>query len=190
MRASSKPLWARKMFKPNTERLLDYWRARRGEAPAPRRAEIDVADFPALAPLVFIAEMQPGGDVRFRLAGEGVASLAGRPLRGESLLSLWVAEHRGRLSRLLGAALASAEPLVVLAGAPAAAGAGEARCEWLLAPLAGPLGGLDRFLGLCQPEPAPSPPAGLLRILAVNGVADEARRAALRLAALDGRRIA
>ena len=138
------------------------------------------------------------GDVRFRLAGERVAALSGRPLRGESLLSLWAAEHRGRLSRLLTSALATPEPLVVLASArPADASAADAqaegvelRFEWMFAPLAGPYGALDRFLGLCQPEPGPSARAGALRIVAVNGVADAARRAPLRLAALDGRRIA
>ena len=180
------------MFKPNTARLLDYWRAKRGEAAAPRRAEIDVADFPALAPLVFLAQMQAGGDVRFRLAGEAVGAMAGRPLRGESLLSLWTPEHRGRLSRLLASALASAEPLVLESAAPVEGSAerGEAAFEWLFAPLAGPFGAVDRFLGLCQPEARPAMRAGPLRIVAVNGVADEARRARLRLAALDGRRIA
>jgi len=181
------------MFKPNTERLLDYWRARRGGRPAPQRADIDVADFPALAPLVFLAEMHPGGDVRFRLAGERVAALAGRPLRAESLLALWAPEHRGRVSRLLTTALASAEPLV-LASAAAVEGPGgggdEACLEWLFAPLAGPYGALDRFLGLCQPGAGPALRVGPLRIVAVNGLADAARRARLRLAALDGRQIA
>jgi hypothetical protein len=180
------------MFKPNTERLLDYWRGKAASRPAPSRADIDVADFPALAPLVFIAEPEGGGDVRFRLAGEAVAALAGRPLRGESLLALWAAEHRGRLSRLLASALTSAEPLIVLASAEPKTGAAgaEIQFEWLFAPLAGPYGALDRFLGLCQGEPGPPMRAGPLRIFAVNGVADEARRARLRLAALDGRRIA
>jgi hypothetical protein len=183
------------MFSSNTERLLDYWRARRADRPAPRRADIDVADFPALAPQVFIAELLAGGDVRFRLAGETVATLAGRPLRGESLLALWTPEHRGRVSRLLAGGLARAEPVVVLAAGDVEDG-GQGRAELLFAPLAGPLGDLDRFLGLCQPSP-PMPGAGPglgrigpMHIVAVNGVADEARRARLRLAAIDGRRIA
>lgn len=182
----------RKMFSSNTERLLDYWRARRGGRAAPRRVDIDVADFPALAPQVFIAELLAGGDVRFRLAGEAVAALAGRPLRGESLLALWIPEHRGRVSRLLAGALGRAEPLVVL-GAGEDADGGQGRVELLCAPLIGPLGALDRFLGHCQPAPVTTSGAtrlGPLSIAAVNGVADEARRAKLRLAALDGRRIA
>ena len=179
------------MFTTNTERLLTYWRERRGDAPAPRRIDIDVADFVALAPQAFIAEMGAGGDVRFRLAGEAIAALSGRPLRGESLLSLWTPEQRGRVSRLLTTALLEAEPLVVLAGGVADDGA-QARFELLFAPLFGPLGALDRFLGLCQPATGAGGTIriGPLSIVAVNGVADEARRARLRLAALDGRRIA
>ena len=179
------------MFTTNTERLLAYWRARRGDAPAPRRIDIDVADFAALAPQVFIVEMCAGGDVRFRLAGEAIVALHGRSLRGESLLALWTPEHRGRVSRLLTSALTAADPLVVLASGVAAADGAEARLELLFAPLFGPLGALDRFLGLCQPGTSLAPSrVGQLSIVAVNGVADEARRARLRLAAIDGRRIA
>lgn len=179
------------MFMTNTERLLAYWRSRRGEAPAPRRVDIDVADFAALAAQVFIAEMCAGGDVRFRLAGEALAALHGRALRGESLLTLWAAEQRGRVSRLLATALAEAEPLVVLASGVDADG-DQRRFELLFAPLYGPFGALDRFFGLCQPAtgPASLTRIGPMTIVAVNGVADEARRARLRLAALDGRRIA
>jgi hypothetical protein len=179
------------MFNANTERLLDYWRARRGDRPAPRRVDIDVADFPTLAPNVFIAELQAGGDVRFRLAGEAIGALCGRPLRGESLLALWAFEHRGRLSRLLTTSLGEAEPLVVLAVGDST-DRGAVSLELLFAPLTGPLGALDRFLGLCQADArrAATAPLGPLSIVAVNGVADAARRARLRLAALDGRQIA
>ncbi|HEY1427112.1 MAG TPA: PAS domain-containing protein [Caulobacteraceae bacterium] len=178
------------MFASNTEQLLGYWRTRRGGLPAPRRADIDVADFAPLAPQVFIAETAHGGDIRFRLAGEAVAALRAAPLNGESLLSLWAAEHRGRLSRLLARALAEAEPLVVLASASSADGQ-ESRFELLFAPLAGPTGAYDRFLGLWQPTPVRAAMRiGPLAIVALNGFADEARRANLRLAALDGRRIA
>lgn len=178
------------MFRSNTERLLEYWRERRGELPVPRRTDIDVADFPSLAPHVFIAETALGGDVRFRFAGEAVAALRGAPLQGASLISLWAAEHRGRLSRLLARALAETEPLVVLACAPTE-GDAPGRFEWLFAPLTGPGGAQDRFLGLCQAAlTGAATPIGPLAIVAVNGFADEARRANLRLAALDGRRIA
>jgi hypothetical protein len=154
--------------------------------------DIDVADFAALAPQAFIAEMCAGGDVRFRLAGEIVATLHGRPLRGESLLTLWMPEQRGRISRLLASALSEGEPLVVQASGVAAVDGTQARFELLFAPLFGPLGEMDRFLGLCQPETGSAGQArtGPLSLVTVNGVADAARRTRLRLAALDGRRIA
>ena len=177
------------MFNPNTERLLDYWRGRRTGRPAPRRADIDPADFARLTAQVFIAARE-GGDYRFRLAGEAVAALCGRPLGGESALRLWRIEDRGRLVRLLAASLAGAEPLVVLGEAAQPPG-GAARLAILFAPLADAAGEPDRFLGLVQPLAfglsAPIPP---LSIAAVNGLEETARRAHLRLAALDGRQIA
>jgi len=177
------------MFNPSSERLLEYWRSRRGGRPAPRRADIDPTGFARLTPQAFIVARE-GGDYRFRLAGEAVASLVGRPLAGESVLRLWRIEDRGRLVRLLAASLASAEPVVVLASC--AQGAERAgHLELVFAPLAGPDGEIDRFLGLLQPlalgVEAPIPPLG---IAAVNGLEETARRAHLRLAALDGRQIA
>jgi hypothetical protein len=177
------------MFNASTERLLDYWRSRCGGRPAPLRADIDPAGFARLAAQAFVAARDAGGDVRLRLAGEAVTALHGRPLNGESVLRLWRVEQRGRLARLLAIALARAEPLVIQADADLSESAG--RLEILFAPLASSAGELDRFLGLYAPLrlglASPIPPLG---IVAVNGLAEAARRAHLRLAALDGRLIA
>jgi len=177
------------MFNPNTERLLAYWRSRRGGWPAPRRADIDPSGFARLAPQAFVVARE-GGDYRFRLAGEAVASLAGRPLAGESVLRLWRIEDRGRLVRLLSSSLTCAEPLIVRAScAPSEGRSGQ--LELVFAPLAGADGEIDRFLGLVQPFALGlAAPIGPLAIAAVNGLEETARRAHLRLAALDGRRIA
>jgi hypothetical protein len=72
------------MFHSNTELLIDYWRTHRGGRPMPRRADIDPTGFVRLAPRAFVARFEPGGDVRFRLAGEVIVELHGRPLGGES----------------------------------------------------------------------------------------------------------
>ena len=176
------------MFHANTERLLDYWRGQRAGRPAPARADIDPSGFAPLAPQVFMAMAVRGGDVCFRFAGEAVAALHGRPLGGESVLRLWIPEERGRLSRLLAGALASAEPLVLTAADHGPEGG---RLEILFAPLAGRGGACDRFLGLHQPLLAPGvTPIAALSILVVNGLAESDRRAHLRLATLDGRLIA
>lgn len=178
------------MFHSNTELLIDYWRIRRGGRPMPRRADIDPTGFPALAPQAFIAQRQPGGDVIFRLAGEAIVELHDMPLGGESLLRLWRPDCRARLSMLLGAALTHAAPMALRAEALNARAA-PTEVEVLFAPLTGPDGTPDRFLGLYQPLRAGWLGSfGPLSILAVNGLSGSRERTRPHLAAVDGRRIA
>ncbi|HEY1751580.1 MAG TPA: PAS domain-containing protein [Caulobacteraceae bacterium] len=173
------------MFHSSTELLIDYWRRRCGGRPMPARADIDPSGFAHLAAQAFIAVREDGGDVRLRLAGEAVGELHGRRVAGESLLRLWRAGDRGRLARLLAAALANGDPLVALADG------GCAELEILFAPLTGAGGAADRFLGLYQPTRSGElGQLGELAILGINGAAGSERPAHLRLAALDGRRIA
>ncbi len=178
------------MFHSSTELLIDYWRGRRGGRPMPKRADIEPAGFVAFAPQVFIAEREPAGDVIFRLAGEVIVELHGKPLRGESLLRLWRPDCRARLSMLLAAGLSHAAPMVLLAEARADDRV-STEIEILFAPLTASNGAADRFLGLYQPTRSGwIGRVGELSILAVNGLTGPAERGRLRLAALDGRRIA
>jgi hypothetical protein len=178
------------MFHSNTELLIGYWRSLRGEDAVPARASVDPAAFVAVAPRVFIA----GRDVRdafvFRLAGESLIDLHGRPLHGQTLSQLWRPLHRRRLEELMESALAAGEPLVISAEAWTAEGS-HVRLEVLFLPLAGPSGLADRFLGLYQPHAGVwRGPIGELALLSAFGVADEAEQPHLRLATLDGRQIA
>ena len=174
----------------NTELLIDYWRSRRGGRAAPRRSDIDPVDFARLLPRAFIAEARASGDVVFRLAGEAIIELHGRPLAAVSLPSLWRHDHRRHLLTALEAALRSARPLVVGAELGRDRGAG-ARLEVLFAPLAGPSGDVDRFLGLNQPlNGGFTAPLDLLVIANLAGVPIEVVANPLRLAAVDGRRLA
>lgn len=178
------------MFHSSTELLIDYWRSRRRERRLPARADIDPGGFPALAPRAFVAVREGSGDVRWRLAGEQVIGLHGRPLAGESLLRLWRPESRWRLSSLLRTALAAAKPLVILAETFGAED-GSARLEILFAPLSGPDGEADRFLGLYQPAGgANQGPLAELALLEIREAPGVLQRSHLRLAAIDGRRIA
>ena len=178
------------MFHSNTELLIDYWRDRRGGRPMPRRADVDPTGFPALAPQAFVAQRDPGGDVVFRLAGEAIVELHAMSLGGESLLRLWRQDCRARLSMLLGAALTHAAPMAVRAEAWNAQ-AMAIEVEVLFAPLTGPDGTPDRFLGLYQPLRAGWLGAfGPLSILAVNGLSGSQDRSRPHLAAVGGRRIA
>jgi hypothetical protein len=178
------------MFHSNTELLIDYWRGRRGERTVPARADIDPSGFPRLAPAAFIA-VREDGDVRFRFAGEAVLEWCGRALAGESLTGQWRRDHRGRLMALLAASLVGGEPLVVTATA-LTDDATPVRLEVLFAPLAGPQGLADRFLGFYQPvSRVRLGRLGELAIAAVNGAPlAQTSHPSLRLAALDGRRIA
>jgi len=176
------------MFHSITELLMDYWRARRGGRPFPRRSDIEPSGFSQLASRVFLVQ-RLRGDVIFRIVGEEINELHGAQLKGQSLLGLWRAHHRPLLAIALDAALRGATPIVVVATA------GEVRAdapqlELLFAPLLGPGGGADRFLGCCQPlDPAIAKPIGALSIARLDGVRLPAP-VRPRLATLDGRRIA
>lgn len=66
--------------------LLAYWEQKRaGTAAAPRRADIDPADFPRALPHVALWAPEAGGDYRCRLCGSGVEEKLGYSLKGQVL---------------------------------------------------------------------------------------------------------
>jgi hypothetical protein len=178
------------MFHPNTEFMIDYWRARRGGRSMPLRSDIDLSGFAAQASHVFVAARDgASGDLRFRLAGEAVIDLHGRPLKGESMARFWRPQHRRPLAMALGAALTGAQTIVVAAEASMTSGPA-LQLELLLAPFAGADGRADRFLGHVQPlAPPVGQPLRELRMLSVNGAQPAPPRPHLRLAVLNGQRI-
>jgi hypothetical protein len=170
------------------ERMLDYWRERREDRRLPRRIDIGPAGFPNLASRAFIAALGKGGALTFRLAGEEIIELWRRPLTGVALTELWCADHRSRILRLAALSIRAAEPLVLTAVADDE-DAPLVRLEMLLAPLTGPSGAANRFLGLEQLLGG-ARPARLGPLSLVDASTGQASRPALRLAAVDGRRIA
>ena len=178
------------MFDPNTPRMIEYWRGQRGDRALPDRESIDPAGFASLAPRVFVAELHRTGEIVFRLAGESVEELHGRPLKGIDLASLWRPAHRHALTLALDASLTNASPVVIGAHA-ATAGAG-GPLEILFAPMASPGGVADLILGLYQTARGSrpiDPPIRELSIRRIDG-ADVRTRPTLRLAAVDGELIA
>lgn len=182
------------MFHPSTELLIDYWRDRKGDAPAPARADIDPGDFRDLLPQVFIAGRERLGRMPFRLTGGFVSDLHARDLRGQDLLSLWALSHRLELKSALEVARRRCQPVVVTADIRAQ-GVPSVGMEVLFAPLRGAQGETDRFLGLYQPiamiqrlEGRPAHELGVRKIETL-GMANQ-QGPQLRLATLDGRRIA
>jgi hypothetical protein len=173
--------WTRQgttMFHPSTERLIDYWRDKKGESALPRRADINPGDFLELLPQVFVLG-RDGGKLPFRLAGGFVTELHARDLRGQDALSLWALAHRLELKSALDVARKRRTPVVVTADIRAH-GVASVGMEVLFAPLQGAL--MARLMG------RPAYELGLREIKPLgDGNADMPR---LRLATLDGRAIA
>jgi hypothetical protein len=181
------------MCHPNTERLIDYWRRRARPGAPPPRTAISPADFADLLPQVVMVGRVCSGIYPIRLAGALVADLHQRDLRQQNALSLFSPRDRMDLQTSLEMARRRPEPIVVTAqahGEDVAIG-----MEILFAPLAGPDEGPDRFLGLYQPLTLVSRLRGqpilsfALENIRRGGPANE-EAPRLRLAALDGRRIA
>ncbi len=183
----------------NTELLTDYWRERLPPLGSPPRSSIDPTEFVGLLPQVFIIGRAAPGRYAFRLVGGLLSDLHGRSLRGEAFLPLWAILDRPSLQSAMEGAVRRSQPLVIQAQGHTVQGPGP-ELEILLAPIAGAGGGVDRFLGHYQ---CLSPLAGLmgrtLTELSVRriGAGGDSRRGEpmaeaprLRLASLDGRRIA
>lgn len=181
------------MFHSNTELLIDYWRGQRRDDALPARADVDPAQFAPLLPQVFIAGRRSSGVYPLRLVGEFIVDLHGRALRGDDHALFWSPGHRLELQLALERALRHPEPVVISAEGRTDE-AVDLRLEVLFAPLAGPDGVPDRFLGLYQPTSSVAVlrgrPVRELMIRAVGGLERSMVTPRLRLAALDGRHIA
>lgn len=179
------------MFHSNTDRLIDYWRGAKGEQAYPLRTTIDPGAFADLLPQVFILGREAPGRYRFRLSGGFVADLHGRELKGELALPLWTRKDRARVQAALESCRSAANPVVLNADVTAQ-GAEPISMEVLVAPLAGPEGGADRYLGLYQPTGLIQwLEEGVIRMLSLNsvvGASDLEPR--LRLAVINGREVA
>lgn len=182
------------MFHSNTERLIEYWRACRGEDALPMRTSINPGSFADLLPQTFILGREAPGRYRFRLSGGFVANLHGRELKGEQGLPLWMRGDRSRVQSAFELSRAAADPVVINVQVMAP-GLESFPMEVLVAPLASPDGDVDRFLGLYQPTGVLGwLEEGVRRELAVSSVVNATSAAelepTLRLAVVNGRQIA
>ena len=182
------------MFHSNTEQLIDYWRGVKGAAAVAMRSSINPTEFAHLLPQVFMLGRRGAGQYHFRLAGGFIADLHGRDLRDEDLLSLWSVQDRTQVQLALELARRKPDPVVIVAEARTELGA-VMELEIMLTPLAAPSGEVDRVMGFYQPtspvamlmgQPIQALSLKTIRTVGVQGVT----RPHLRLAAVDGRRIA
>lgn len=172
----------------NIERLTEYWRAKSDGSGAPPRVAVDPADFAVLWPQTFMLGRVGPADYAFRLAGGLVEDLHGGSLRGQAFGKLFAEAERRAVLAALESARRQGRPLVLTL--QAIAGAGAMSVEIVLLPLSGADGTVDRILGLYQPT---SP------VLRLYGQPVEALHLAqplpqaaahLRLAVVEGQRVA
>jgi hypothetical protein len=178
----------------NTSRILAYWEAQRIGLAAPLRSAIDPAAFADVVAQAFIIGRERSGVYPFRLAGALLHDLHRSPLTGLDFAEMWSPADRRRVIDAVEAALSRSQSLIMHAHGRSLSSA-EAHLEILLAPLAGIKGQVDRLLGFYQPV-SPlvrlqnQPIERLFLLDAAFADGEEAVAGPLRLAAVDGRRIA
>ncbi|HEY5071551.1 MAG TPA: PAS domain-containing protein [Caulobacteraceae bacterium] len=178
------------MFHFNTELLIDYWQTKKGRAPVLARSAFDPVEVAELLPQIFMAGRTEAGGYRLRLAGQFIIDCHRGARAGDDLLALWRALDRAELRRALDFALRRPAPIVIAAQAQTERG-GAMDLEVAVAPLTAGRRPVARLLGLYQPLSGGFGHrfASPLRLCAVTG-AGALAPPRLRLAAMDGRRIA
>lgn len=87
-------------------RFIEAWLQWRGTAMLPRRAQLDLNQIKAMLPMVMLFELRAPDDVRFRVAGTGIARHLGFDPTGRNYMELtpegqWPV-RRYRLDRMAG----------------------------------------------------------------------------------------
>lgn len=138
-----------------SQELYAYWQQRRGERPAPERAEIEPGPIRQVLGDVFILALDRRAGHPFRLAGTRVCALFGRELKGERFVELWTSASQPVVSDLLTAL--EDEQVGTVAGVTGQTANGDCiELELLLLPLAAARSNLARTIGILAPFETPA----------------------------------
>jgi len=77
---------------PEVLKFFDYWRSKRTGRGLPSRADIDPIEIPWALPWIFLMDYEEPETFRYRLAGQELADVFGRNLKGCSLQDVLSAE--------------------------------------------------------------------------------------------------
>ena len=142
------------MKHPSTRTVYDYWNEKRGNRPAPARADIDPAAFRHALGDKFMLAADFVDRLRFRLAGTRVCALFCREVKGEEFDALWSESSQKQISDLL--AVVKDEEIGAVAGVTGRAEDGATvELEFLILPLAHIGHARVRALGVMTPLTAP-----------------------------------
>ena len=142
-----------KMKHPSNRELFDYWNERRGEQPAPERADIEPSAIRRVLGDTFVLQVT---DNLFRLAGTRLCALFGRELKAENFIKLWTRPGQNAVRELI--AVVMEEKIGIVASATGATSddtLAPVHLEMLLLPLAYQSRGEARVLGALAPMEAP-----------------------------------
>ena len=121
------------MKHPSNRAFFAYWDARRGEAQAPDRSEIEPSAVRELLGDIFVLSYDTEAGYPFRVAGTRVCALLGRDLKDKSFAALFTGESRRQVEDIV--TFVAEEMLPAIAGVTAANQAGTpAHLELLLLP--------------------------------------------------------
>ncbi len=138
----------------STLALFDYWNEKRGDRPAPERADIDPAAIRHALGDTFMLAADFVDQLRFRLAGTRVCALFCREIKGEEFHALWSETSAGAIEELL--EVVNNERIGAVAGVTGRTEDGaEIDLEFLLLPLAHTGHARIRALGVLVPVAPP-----------------------------------
>jgi hypothetical protein len=142
------------MKHPSTRTVYDYWNEKRGNRPAPARADIDPAAIRHALGDTFMLAADFVDNLRFRLAGTRVCALFCREVKGEEFATLWNETSQKQISDLL--AVVKDEEIGAVAGITGHASHGDrVDLEFLVLPLAHIGHARVRAIGVLAPLTAP-----------------------------------
>jgi hypothetical protein len=138
----------------STRALFDYWNQKRGNRPAPDRADIDPAAIKHALGDTFMLAADFVDQLRFRLAGTRVCAVFCREIKGEVFTELWSESSAKAIDDLL--AVVDSETVGAVAGLTGRTADGsEVDLEFLLLPLAHIGHARVRALGILVPVVIP-----------------------------------
>jgi len=179
------------VYHPGTTQLIACWNAL-DAGRAPPRARFDPLETADLLPQMFLLARE-GDRLAFRIAGEALRDLFGRPLKGADAFGLFSPPARPLAHRTALQAVRDGRPMVLVGAGRSDLGT-QVPLEIVLAPMLGTDGTADRLIGLVQPTATLSllegRPVQEITIRMATECGNAPGRPRLRLAAVDGQRLA
>jgi hypothetical protein len=121
------------MKHPSSRAFFAYWDAKRGDARAPDRSEIEPGAVRELLGDIFVLSYDNEAGYPFRVAGTRVCALLGRDIKDHSFAALFGPESRREIEDII--TYVAEETLAVVAGLTAISeGGSQAHLELLLLP--------------------------------------------------------